>query len=207
MGPGAGRHRRVWLALVLGALAGGCTRLAWRLADAPGAVRVEQVALALTGRGSGALTLGLRVQNASGAPARLERVRFELALDGRPFASGVAALSGTLAPGEARALDVRLPLALRPGAGPQEATGRPRRPVARVRGALTLVVAGASRDLPFEDERALPQPLPEAGSALPPAAGGSRLASRGGALAAPPLPLSTRMRSSLGPSLACTTNW
>lgn len=142
--------RRFALLLLLPWLAG-CAGVTLRPHALDEAVRVEEVGLAFTPDGSGALTLRLEVENPTFWDGEVTGVDFELRLDGRRYAVGTRGVTGVpLASDERRTLTVSFPLQAEPAGGEAPRTWR-----VEVGGGVALTFGETVRLLPFRAERSL----------------------------------------------------
>ncbi len=143
-------RRLALLVLVLPWLAG-CAGVTLRPHALDEAVRVEEVGLAFTPDGSGALTLRLEVENPTFWEAEVTGVDIELRLDGRRYAVGTHGVRGMpLAPDERRTLTVSFPLLSEPVRDKAARMWR-----VEVGGGVALAFDEKVRLLPFRAERYL----------------------------------------------------
>jgi hypothetical protein len=115
------------------------------------AVRVEEMGLAFTPEGSGALTLRLAVENPTFWDAEVTGVDFELSLDGRRYAVGTRGVRLPLAADERQTLTVSFPLQ----SEPVEEEPPPRTWRVEVGGGVALTFGETVRLLPFRAQRFL----------------------------------------------------
>jgi hypothetical protein len=134
------------LPLAMAGCAGGVTLRPNALDEA---VRVEEMGLAFTPEGPGALTLRLAVENPTFWDAQVTGVDFELRLDGRRYAVGTRGVQQALAADERRTLTVSFPLQSEPGGA--EAPARTWH--VEVGGGVALAFGETVRLLPFRAER------------------------------------------------------
>lgn len=145
-------HRLVSL-LLLPWIAG-CAGVTLRPHAMDHAVRVEEVGLAFTPDGAGALTLRLDVENPTFWDAEVTGVDFELRLDGRRYAVGTRGVSQPLAADARHTLTVSFPLR----SEPTRSDVTPRTWRVEVGGGVALTFGETVRLLPFRDERFLRLP-------------------------------------------------
>jgi hypothetical protein len=142
---------RLWPWALLLPWVAACAGVSLRPHAVDEAVRVEEVGLAFTPEGAGALTLRLAVENPTLWDAVATGVDFHLALDGRRYAVGTRGVSLPLAAGARRTLTVSFPL--------QAERAEPEAPLrtwqVEVDGGVALTFGESVRLFPFRAERLL----------------------------------------------------
>ncbi len=140
--------RHLFLLLLLPWVSG-CAGVTLRPQALDEAVQVEEMDLAFTPEGSGALTLRLAVENPTFWDAQVTGVDFELRMNGRRYAVGTRGVRMPLAADERGTLTVSFPL--------QSETGGAEAPArmwhVEVGGGVALAFGDTVRLMPFRAER------------------------------------------------------
>lgn len=133
------------LVFLLAAVAVGCPRPSQHPIPAE-RVRVERVQLDFVADDEARLSVELSVFNASQSPQQLADLQWELWLDGRPFASGVRAVSVSVAPSSWASVKWAVPLTFR-----SDVEGRAtRRVTIGLRGSVHAYTGGFEERLKFQ---------------------------------------------------------